>query len=74
MHGVIETFDISKNGVLSSGAGIETTQINEFALQASEKILRNGVGVRIALTRHALTNTELRQAPDRAGCIWLRYA
>lgn len=59
---IIKAFNVGKNGVLNSCAGIEATQMDEFALQEAEEIFRNGVVVRSALTRHALLDTELRQA------------
>lgn len=61
-HGIVESFDVGKNSVLSSRAGIVMMEMDEFTFETTEEILSNSVVVRVALTGHTLSDMKLSQA------------
>lgn len=60
-HGIVESLDVGKNGILSRRTGVKTMEMNEFTFEAAEEIFSNGIVVRVALTGHTLADMKLRQ-------------
>lgn len=55
---IVKGLDIGKNIRLSSPAGVIPAQVNQFALEAAEKVLRHSIVVRVAFAGHALPDAQ----------------
>ena len=60
-NSVIESFNISKDVVLCLLPGAVVMQMNQFTFQTAEEVLRDSIVIGIALSGHALLDSQLFQ-------------
>ena len=57
-QGIVKGFNIGENIRLSSTAGVIPAQVNQFALEAAEKVFRHSVVIGVAFAGHALPDAQ----------------
>lgn len=66
-HGVVKSLDIGENIRFGGAAGIIAMQMNQFAFETAEEVLRHGVVVGVSFVGHTLPDpravTRSRKAP-----------
>lgn len=59
---IVKGLNVSKNIGLSRNSGVISLVVNQLALETGEEVFGDSVVVGIALSRHALSDTQVREA------------